>query len=79
MKVLLLICLFTLTALSVNRPYMHWAISSVECGNDYCVDNPVVLYDMLTPVEAIKKFGADHPTWELRCIARDYYFICSAR
>jgi len=74
MKTLLAIFLLTITALPVDRPYRHWAIHSVKCYDDGCKELPKVVYDVLTPTEAIKRFQLEHDGADMRCIVRDYYY-----
>lgn len=80
MKIFLFILLLSTFGLPVDRPYNHWAIYSVKCDDVGCYENPKVLYDVYSPVEALKLFQKQYPDADVRCIARDYYyFACSAR
>lgn len=74
MKILLAIALLTITALPVDRPYLHWAFWTVKCDDKACHEQPKILYNTYTLNEALNNFQKEHKDLEIRCVTRDYYF-----
>lgn len=74
MKTILAILILTMTALPIDRPYLHWAFWTVKCDDSACYAQPKILYETYTVNEALKLFQQQHPDLQIRCITRDYYF-----
>lgn len=79
MKILLATLILTLSALAIDRPYLHIAVFSDFCDKNGCVKQEPFYYDVHTFGEAMMKFYADHPNSEIKCMARDYYALCEWR
>lgn len=76
MKILATILLLGILAFPIDRPYMHVAVYARECRAEWCPPPIKRLYDVPTLQEAMKKFHADYPEYEVLCVARDFFAQC---
>jgi hypothetical protein len=76
--ILFLIVLFFCAAVAApsNRPYNHWKI--VYLANDEWEEKTVYI-DRQEIGDALDQFKKQTGGAEIRCIARDYYYLCNPR